>query len=194
MKKKLLIAGVVLLGSCQQTDPTNPTTPVVTVSPTPVPTPGNTNPICPAYAPDNDKYMIANYYALEQMDVTPRVKNRSYCEVLYGVSGPFDCKANVNGEFPGCDVEFLNGLHCPQWFYQDPFFGFWLKCTPKGDDQASCDHFDGYSGVGAYTGNCEKDKNGVPITGFLMTPHGNTSFKACDKTMTICSNPLRANH
>ena len=192
--KYLLSFALGFLVSCQQTDQTNPTTPTVPV-PTPLPTasPFVSNPICPAYAPDNDKYMVANRYADNGIDITDRVRNRSYCETLYGVIGPYDCNANVDGEFPGCDVEFLNGIKCPQWFYQDPDFGFWLKCKNNGG-VGSCDHFDHWDGVGAYTGSCDKDSKGQPVTGFYVIAHGDTSFKACDKTGLICSNPIRINH
>jgi hypothetical protein len=195
---RIILLGLLLFPSCGKLQELTNPTPSPSPSPTPivgipVPSP-SPSPLCPAYAPDNDKYMQAGVYSGNGLDVTPRVRNRSYCETLYGVTGPYDCKANVDGLFPGCDVEFLNGLHCPQWFFQDPDFGFWLKCVPGNNPTATCDHMDHYEGVGPYTGTCDVDKDGVPITGFYTLPHGDTSFKACDKTGKICSNPVRMNH
>jgi hypothetical protein len=130
------------------------------------------------------------------LDSTPRVGRSSnpeatrYCSTLTGIPGNRDCKANPEGSgLQICDAEFL-GTPCPVWYYLNPGTGQWSICGVDPHPIASCDHFDGYiEWQGPYTGQC-LTRNGFPVTGFRVIPHGKTSFKACDESGNLCSDPI----
>lgn len=202
MKYKLaLIPALVIALGCPTPKPpvVNPTstpTPVITPTPTPVVTK------CPVSVPTVGRYILAKVHSTKpdgtvMLDSTPRIGRSSdpavknYCSTLTGIPGNADCKANPEGSGQdACDVEFL-GTPCPVWYFLNPGSGAWQICGVDQHPIASCDHFEGYiEWQGPYTGQC-LTRNGFPVTGFRVIPHGNTEFKACDETGTICSNSIK---
>lgn len=142
---------------------------------------------CPIPVPTEGRWINRKPYG-QGFDSTPRIRNRAYCEKMTGIDGVTDCKVNPEGSGQdACDTEFLD-QPCPTWQFYNA--GKWEVCTPKPHDVISCDHFDHYNEVPPYTGNCQKFPDGSPSGGFFTIAHGKGKIRACDKSGTVCSEPV----
>ena len=213
MLSKILLPTLLLLAlkDCLPSPPAptpNPTsTPIVIVTPTPTPTvsPTSTPTVdtciaSPVPTDPGKRYINTRVVATDsqshqpaKLDSTPRVRDEAYCQRATGASGIFDCKANPEGSgYDSCDKEFLGGIPCPYWQWSLDKSN-WKRCTPVAGIM-SCDHFDNWVEGTPYTGKCEKDNTGGPVSGFYMVLHGKGYVRACNKDFTICSDPVYGDH
>ncbi len=127
-----------------------------------------------------------------KIDSTPRVNDQAYCQRATGQPGISTCKANPEGSgYRSCDTEFL-GAACPVWQWSTNA-QWWARCLPQGeggDAPITCDHFDDWGEVGPYTGPCERNKDGNPISGFVMVAHGKGWVRSCSADKSACSDPV----
>lgn len=160
--------------------PTPTPSPTPTIAPTPTPTPISACPASPV--PKDARYMNIKVTHADAstglpgtIDSTPRVRDQAYCARATGNPSVFDCKANPEGSgYRSCDTEFL-GQNCPTWYYSLDQLN-WKVCTAN-PNIVSCDHFDYWNEQSPYTGTCEKNPQGSPITGFSMVAHGPDGWK-----------------
>lgn len=185
-------------------------TPVPTPTPEPPPAPAPPAPSeglppvlqpCGAVTPVSAKYINSKCLQYDrssklcmQADSTPRVRDQAYCSTITGIPSSTDCKANPEGPRRNlqCDFDFL-GQHCPSWYYSLDSGKSWYRCLPAGND-FTCDHFDRWDERQPYTGFCDVDSVGSPITGFTVTFHGKGLARACEASGMICSPPLAVDH
>jgi hypothetical protein len=145
---------------------------------------------CPVPIPLSARYINRKPYG-QGWDSTPRVRDKAYCEKMTGIEGVTDCKANPEGSGQDvCDEEFL-GQPCPTW--QAYYGGQWNFCHPA-NGEITCDHYDHWNEQGSYSGICQKFPNGSPSGGFFMIAHGKGKVRACDKTASVCSEPIEVDY
>lgn len=199
--------GSLLLTGCPGPAPKPSPKPTSTPTPVATPTPILDN-ACPAPKPVQSAMTInarCLYYTPETgkcvTDSTPRVgdigDDKGYCAQVTGDSSIKNCKANPEGSgLDVCDTQFL-GVKCMPWFYSKDLGKTWKRCIPDAvgaSKEFSCDHFDNWIEYqGDYTGKCET-RNGVPITGYSMVPHGDGLVRACTLDQSVCSEPIKVNY